>query len=77
MAMSQEGNLFAPRMILFITKVEDEKRLEELGFMVEESKKHCKITYFGDHRYFTVLGSTPSDVRSGKNNAAMIVKMAY
>ncbi len=51
--------------------------LEELGFMVEESKKHCKITYFGDHRYFTVLGSTPSDVRSGKNNAAMIVKMAY
>ena len=30
MAMSQEGNLFAPRMILFITKVEDEKRLEEL-----------------------------------------------
>ncbi|MDD6231928.1 MAG: hypothetical protein PUA89_04335 [Frisingicoccus sp.] len=51
--------------------------LEELGFRIEESKKHLKITYFGDERYFAVFGSTPSDVRCGKNNAAMIVKMAY
>ena len=51
--------------------------LEELGFRVEESKKHCKVTYYGDSRYFTVLSSTPSDTRTGKNNAARIIKMAY
>lgn len=51
--------------------------LEELGFLVEETNKHCKISYHGDNRYLVVFGSTPSDVRSGKNNAATLIRMAY
>ena len=51
--------------------------LEELGFQVEETNKHCKISYHGDNRYMVVFGSTPSDVRSGKNNAATLARMAY
>ena len=51
--------------------------LEELGFLVEETNKHCKISYHGDNRYMVVFGSTPSDVRSGKNNAATLARMAY
>lgn len=52
--------------------------LEELGFLVEEtSNNHCKISYHGDNRYLVVFGNTPSDVRSGKNNAAILARMAY
>ena len=51
--------------------------LEALGFHVEETSGHFKITYFGDKRYLAVLGSTPSDVRSGKNNAALIARIAF
>lgn len=51
--------------------------LEELGFQVEETNKHCKISYHGDNRYLVVFGSTPSDVRTGKNNASTLARMAY
>lgn len=51
--------------------------LEELGFLVEETNKHCKISYHGDNRYMVVFGSTPSDVRSGKNNATTLARIAY
>ena len=33
-----------------------------------------KITYHGDPRYMVTIGKTPSDNRSGNNNAAMISK---
>lgn len=52
-------------------------KLEEAGFQIEETSNHCKVSYFGDRRYLAVIGSTPSDVRSGRNNAAKIVRMAY
>ena len=52
-------------------------KLEEAGFQIEETSNHCKVSYFGDRRYLAVLGSTPSDVRSGRNNAAKLVRMAY
>lgn len=51
--------------------------LEDLGFRIEESSNHFKITYFGDKRYTAVFGSTPSDTRCGKNNASRIVQLAY
>ena len=51
--------------------------LEDLGFHIEEKSGHYKVTYFGDSRYLAILGSTPSDVRSGKNNAALIARIAY
>ena len=51
--------------------------LEELGFLTEEANKHYKISYYGDNRYLAVFGSTPSDIRCGKNNAAILTRMAY
>ena len=53
------------------------QELEELGFVIMEDGKHYKITYYGDERYQAVFGKTPSDVRSGKNNAATVAKMFY
>lgn len=51
--------------------------LEEHGFKVTEEGKHCKVTYYSDERYYTVFAKTPSDGRSGKNNAAVVIKMAF
>lgn len=52
--------------------------LEEYGFSITEEGKHCKVTYYADERYHTVFAKTPSDGRrSGKNNAAIVVKMAF
>ena len=53
------------------------QELEQLGFVITEDGKHYKITYYGDERYQAVFGKTPSDVRSGKNNAATVAKMFY
>lgn len=51
--------------------------LEDLGFEITEDGKHCKITYFGDGRYHTVFAKTPSDGRSGKNNAQKVIRTVF
>lgn len=53
------------------------QELENLGCVITEDGKHYKITYCGDERYQAVFGKTPSDVRSGKNNAATVAKIFY
>lgn len=50
------------------------QELLSLGFEISEAGKHYKITYHGDSRYMVTLGKTPSDNRSGSNNAALISK---
>ena len=50
------------------------QELLSLGFEISESGKHYKITYRGASRYMVTVGKTPSDNRSGSNNAAMISK---
>lgn len=50
------------------------QELLSLGFEITEAGKHYKITYRGDPRYMVTVGKTPSDNRSGSNNAAMISK---
>ena len=50
------------------------QELLSLGFEIAEAGKHYKITYRGDPRYMVTVGKTPSDNRSGSNNAAMINK---
>lgn len=50
------------------------QELLSLGFEITEAGKHYKITYRGDQRYMVTVGKTPSDNRSGSNNAAMISK---
>ena len=50
------------------------QELLSLGFEITEAGKHYKITYQGDQRYMVTVGKTPSDNRSGKNNAALISK---
>ena len=51
--------------------------LKDLGFEITEEGKHYKITYFGDGRYHTVFAKTPSDGRSGKNNAQAVIRMSF
>ena len=51
------------------------QELLSLGFEITESGKHYKITYRGDQRYMVTVGKTPSDNRSGSNNAALINKI--
>lgn len=51
--------------------------LDDLGFKIAEEGKHYKITYYGDERYQTTYAKTPSDNRSGKNNAQQTIKMAF
>ena len=48
-----------------------EKKLEDLGFEVEHTKKHIKIFYEG--KLFT-CPSTASDFRSGMNLATVICR---
>ena len=50
------------------------QELMSLGFEITEAGKHYKITYRGDQRYMVTVGKTPSDNRSGSNNAALIDK---
>ena len=50
------------------------QELTNLGFEITEAGKHYKITYRGDQRYMVTVGKTPSDNRSGSNNAALINK---
>lgn len=50
------------------------RQLMSLGFEITEAGKHYKITYRGDQRYMVTVGKTPSDNRSGSNNAALINK---
>jgi hypothetical protein len=50
------------------------QELQSLGFEITEAGKHYKITYGGDQRYMVTVGKTPSDNRSGSNNAALISK---
>ena len=53
------------------------QELSSLGLEIKETKKHYKITYHGDQRYMVTVGKTPSDNRSGSNNAAMINKIMF
>ena len=50
------------------------RELLSLGFEITEEGKHYKITYREDPRYMVTIGKTPSDSRSGNNNAALISK---
>ena len=51
--------------------------LKALGFEITEDGKHYKVSYYGDGRYQTVYAKTPSDGRSGKNNAQQTINMAF
>lgn len=53
------------------------QEFEKLGFKIDAEGKHYKVTYFADERYQMVFAKTPSDGRSGKNNAATVIKIAY
>lgn len=51
--------------------------LKALGFEITDEGKHYKVSYYGDGRYQTVYAKTPSDTRSGKNNAQTTINMAF
>jgi len=51
--------------------------LQSLGFTVKADAKHLHLSYYGDDRYTAVFSCTPSDVRSGKNNAHTLIRLVY
>lgn len=53
------------------------QELQRLGIEITEEGKHYKLTYRGDPRYMVTVGKTPSDNRSGSNNAALINKKMF
>ena len=52
----------------------DIAKLEELGFIMTKNSRHYKLVYYGDKRYQTVIGKTPSDRRAGINNDMEIIR---
>ena len=53
------------------------QQLTSLGFTVTEDGKHYKLTYYGDERYVFSFAKSPSDFRSGKNNAGTVIKKIF
>ncbi len=51
--------------------------LETLGFKIDESGDHYKITFKEDDRYLVVLSKTSSDHREGKNFISDITRMMF
>lgn len=54
-----------------------QRGLEDLGFEVTHDGNHYKAIYYSDGRYTIVHGATPSDNRSGKNNASNTIKKVF
>ena len=48
--------------------------LERVGFKLVAEQNHYKIVYRGNERYWFTISKTPSDRRSGQNNASDIIK---
>lgn len=53
------------------------RTLQDMGFVITEEGKHCKLTYYGDGRYMATLAKTPGDNKSGMNLALEIIKMMF
>ncbi|KAF5029935.1 hypothetical protein DSECCO2_643380 [anaerobic digester metagenome] len=53
------------------------QELVDMGFEILDDGKHFKLKYYGDGRYQTSFAKTPSDFRSGKNNAQTLIKIAF
>lgn len=51
--------------------------LKELGFEITEEGKHYKLKYYGDKRYVFSCSKTPSDRRSGMNQAKKISRKVF
>ena len=51
--------------------------MKDLGFEITEEGKHYKLTYYGDDRYQATFAKTPSDFRSGKNDAQITINIAF
>ena len=51
------------------------QELMDLGMTISDDGKHYKLTYRDDPRYMVTIGKTPSDNRTGNNNAALINKI--
>ncbi|MCM1440622.1 MAG: cell division protein ZapB, partial [Roseburia sp.] len=52
----------------------DIAELERIGFKLVAEQNHYKIVYRGNERYWFTISKSPSDGRSGYNNASDIIK---
>ena len=69
-----DGVLWDSDYTQMIPKIQ--KGLEELGFEITHNG-HYKAVYHGDERYILTYGSSPSDVRAGKNNASLTINEVF
>ena len=60
-----------------IPAIEEPKAPVKSMVRVEFDDAGYKLTYFNDDRYVTVYAKTPSDHRSGKNNASKTIRIAF
>ena len=51
------------------------KRLEDIGFSIDSTSPHHKITFEGDQRYTFALSKSPGDTRGNKNAANKIITL--
>ncbi len=52
----------------------DIAELERVGFKLVSEQNHYKVVYRGNERYWFTISKSPSDRRSGQNNASDIIK---
>lgn len=51
------------------------KKLEDIGFTIDSTSPHHKITFKGDERYTFALSKSPGDARGNKNAANKIISL--
>ncbi len=51
------------------------KKLEDIGFTIDSTSPHHKITFKGDERYTFALSKSPGDARGNKNAANKIITL--
>ena len=54
-----------------------EQGLKKLGFETKNNRKHLKVKYYGDERYWITFPKTPSDVRSAANDSANAARKVF
>lgn len=53
------------------------RELTDVGFEIEDDRRHHKLIYMGDERYTFTMSKTASDHRSGKNLASDICRKLF
>ena len=70
----KKGQLLSSCFIVLMKTTEGKTFGSYIESEITGEGKHYKLTYYGDPRYMTTVGKTPSDVCAGDNNAMNICR---